>query len=61
MIYLHVVFKPIGSIFTTVFVTTILAHPYFLPKSGEHDVTLTSFAADISELSKIPSVRVCND
>ena len=38
---------------------TIPAHPYFLPKSGEHDVTLTSFTADPPEPWKIPSVGMC--
>ena len=37
----------------------IPANPYFLPKSGEHYVTLTLFTADLSELSKIPFVTVC--
>ena len=34
------------------------AHPHFLPKSGEHDVTLASFTADLSKPLKIPLVRV---
>ena len=33
--------------------------PLFLPKSGEHDVTLTSFMTDLSEPLKLPLVRVC--
>ena len=33
--------------------------PLFLPKSGEHDVTLTSFTANLSEYWKIPLIRVC--
>ena len=38
---------------------TIPAHPYFCLKSGEHDVTLTSFTTDLSEPWKIPLVRMC--
>ena len=34
-------------------------HPYFfLPKFAEHDVTLTSFMANLSETRKIPIVRI---
>ena len=33
-------------------------HPYFLPKTGEHDVTLMSFTADLSKPWKIPLVKV---
>ena len=39
--------------------TTIPAHPYFLLKTGEHDVTLTSFMADLSKPSSILLVRMC--
>ena len=51
--------KPIGSIFKTVLVTTTPAQSYFWPKSGEHDVTLTSFTANLSEPRNISLVRVC--
>ena len=37
----------------------ILAQPYFWPKSGENDVTLTSFTAALSKPWRIPLVRVC--
>ena len=39
--------------------TPIPAHPYFRPKSEEHDVTLTSLMADLTEHWRIPLVRVC--
>ena len=39
--------------------STIPAHPYFLPKTGEHDVTMTSFTADLWKPWKIPLVSVC--
>ena len=58
MFNLHVCCNPIGSFLKTVLVT-IPAHPYFLPKSGEHDGTLTSFPDDVSEPWKIPLIRVC--
>ena len=32
--------------------------PLFLPKTGKHDATLTSFLADVSELASFPFVRV---
>ena len=41
-------------------VTTMPARQYFVPKPGEHDVTLTSFSADLSEHWEIPSLRVCD-
>ena len=34
-------------------------HTYFLPKSGEHDITLTLFTADLWEPWKIPLAKVC--
>ena len=37
----------------------IPAHPYFLPKPGEHNVTLTLFTADPSRPRKIVSASVC--
>ena len=33
--------------------------PYFLTRTGEHDVILTSFTADVAKPSKIPFVRMC--
>ena len=39
--------------FKTVLVTTIPAHPYFWPKTGERDVSLTSFTAKLPKPSKI--------
>ena len=33
--------------------------PLFLPKTGKHDVTLTSFVVDVSEVSSFPFVRMC--
>ena len=38
---------------------TIPALSYFLPKSGEHDVTLMLFTADLSEPWKVHLVRMC--
>ena len=40
--------------FKTELMTTIPAHPGFWPKTGEHDVSLTSFTADLSRPWKIP-------
>ena len=33
-------------------------NPYFCLKSGKHDVTLTSFMADVSKLASFPYVRM---
>ena len=51
--------KSIGSIFETVLVTMIPANPYFWPKSGERDVTLTFFTVNLSGPWTIPSVSMC--
>ena len=52
--------KPIGSISETALVTTIPAHPYFWLKTREHDVTLTSFTADLSKTWKNHLIRAYN-
>ena len=36
-------------IFKTVGVTALPVNPFLSPKSGEHDVTFTSFAGDLSQ------------
>ena len=50
---------PIVFIFKTERVTAIPANPYFWPKMAEHDVTLTSLTADLSEVRNFPLVNMC--
>ena len=38
----------------------VSANSYFWPKIGKHDVTLTSFAADLSHADHFPLVNVCH-
>ena len=42
----------------TVCLPAFLVNPYFWPKPGKHDATVTSFTADPSELARFPLVRV---
>ena len=51
--------KPIGSFFKTALVTMIPTQPCFWRKTWEHDVTLTSFTADLSGPWNIPLAGVC--
>ena len=37
----------------------VFANPYFCLKPGKHDVTLSSFAVDVSEVTSFPFVRMC--
>ena len=46
--------NPTGSIFKTVFLTTVPANPYYWPKSAE-----PSFTADLSEPRKFSLVGMC--
>ena len=48
-----------GSISSAVRVATFPVNPYFWLKPGKHDVTLTSFVVDISEVSSFPFDRMC--
>ena len=50
---------PIVFIFPNARVTAIPANPYFWPKMAEHDVTLTSLTADLSQVWNSPSVNMC--
>ena len=52
LLNLHVMVKTIGSIFQTVLVI-IPAHQFLLPRSAEHDVTLTSLTVYLSGSRKI--------
>ena len=56
---LHLWWRPISCIPKTEPLTTIPAHHCFWPKSTEHDVTLTSFIADLSEPRQSPLTRMC--
>ena len=40
-------------------VTAFLANPYFRSKSAEHDVTLTSFTADMSKVGRHNFHNLC--
>ena len=45
--------------FQTICVTAFPANPYFCPKPGKHDVTLTSSMAEVSDLASFSDVRMC--
>ena len=51
--------KPIPSVIKTVCVRAVPANPHFWIKPGKHDITLTSFIADLSKLTTFPFVRMC--
>ena len=39
--------------------TAFPANPYVCLKPGEHDVTLMSFMADVSNVASLPFVKMC--
>ena len=43
----YFLYQTFSSIFKTAGVRALALNPLLSPKSGEHDVTLTSFAADL--------------
>ena len=47
------------SISSAVSVATFPANPYFCLKPGKHDITLTSFVVDVTEVLSFPFVRMC--
>ena len=47
LILRHFMYKTIDRSFKTALVAAIPVNPYFQSKSAEHDVTLTSFVAEL--------------